>query len=378
MLQATNVEGQFIFPDMPLGGSYKLSGLKNDDYLNGVSTLDLVVIQRHILGIEKIKSPYLMIAADINNDKKITASDLVELRKLILGSNDKFSNNTSWRFIDKGFTFPDPSNPLNGEVKETYDITQLAADMNIDFVAVKTGDVNGSAIANVTSNNAENRSNNTLNLATEAKAFAKGETFTMDLNTENATSLSGLQFTLKFNPAMVELKDINGLDIDLNDNNLGMTRINDGIITFSWNKDNSVDVSQLLKLTFLAKQDGNTSDLLNINSALTKAEAYNQDLDVMNIAIRSVASENGFDLYQNTPNPFSATTSISFTIPQASNVNFKIYDVTGKVLKLINKDYTAGTHTITIDKTQLGQSGVLYYQLKAGQNIATKKMVVIE
>lgn len=378
MLQATNFEGQFIFPDMPLGGSYKLSGLKNDDYLNGVSTLDLVYIQRHILGIEKIKSPYLMIAADINNDKKITASDLVELRKMILGSNDKFANNTSWRFIDKGFTFPDPANALNSDFKETYDITELAADMNIDFVAVKTGDVNSSAKANVASNNAENRSNSTLNLTTEAKAFAKGETFTMDLNTENATALSGLQFTLKFNPAMVELKDINGLDIDLNDNNLGMTRINDGIITFSWNKDNSIDISQLVKLTFLAKQDGSTNDLLNINSALTKAEAYNQDLDVMNIAMRSVASENGFDLYQNTPNPFSATTSISFTIPQASNVNFKIYDVTGKVLKLINKDYTAGTHTINIDKTQLGQSGVLYYQLKAGQNIATKKMVVIE
>ncbi len=378
LLQSTNVDGKYIFPDMPLGGTYKLSGFKNDDYLNGVSTLDLVYIQRHILGVEKIKTPYLMIAADVNNDKKIAASDLVELRKLILGTNDIFSNNTSWRFVDKGYVFPDPTNALNSDFKESYDITDLAAEMNIDFVAIKIGDIDGSVKANASSLVSENRSNNMLNLTTEAKSYIKGEEFTIDLNAETTTSLSGLQFTMKFNPSLVELKDIKGLDIDLNEYNFGLNKVNDGFVTLSWNKDNSTDINQLAKLTFLAKEDGNTNELLSINSALIKAEAYNTDLEVMNIELRSAAVVNGFELHQNNPNPFSATTSISFTIPTASNVNFKVYDVTGKVLKLINKDFIAGTHTINIDKTQLGQSGVLYYQLKAGQNIATKKMVVIE
>jgi hypothetical protein len=43
---------------------------KNDDYLNGVSTLDLVMIQRHILSISKFTDPFNIIAADINNDEK--------------------------------------------------------------------------------------------------------------------------------------------------------------------------------------------------------------------------------------------------------------------------------------------------------------------
>ena len=53
-----------------------LTASKNDDYLNGVSTLDLLLIQRHILGIETLDDPYKFIAADVNNDQEITATDL--------------------------------------------------------------------------------------------------------------------------------------------------------------------------------------------------------------------------------------------------------------------------------------------------------------
>jgi hypothetical protein len=378
MLEATNEEGRYVFAEMPIGGSYKLSGVKNDDNMNGISTLDLVLIQRHILGIEKLKSPYLYIAADVNNDLKITASDLVELRKLILGVNSKFTNNTSWRFVDKGFTFPDPSNPLGNSINESYDIVNLSADMDINFVAVKTGDVNGSVKANVNNVTTEPRSNSTLNLSTEVKSFSKGDLVNITLTADQKIALSGLQFTLAFDSEMVELKDLVGVDFDINDNNLGLSKINEGLIAFSWNKDNAVDLNQLMTLTFIAKKDGSTESLLAVNSDITKAEGYDSELEFVNVVLRNTKSTVGFDLFQNTPNPFSATTSISFTIPQASNVNFKVYDVTGKVLKLINKDFTAGTHTINLDKTQLGQSGVLYYQLEAGQYVATKKMVVIE
>ncbi|MBK8627510.1 MAG: hypothetical protein IPN86_18665, partial [Saprospiraceae bacterium] len=62
-----------------------LTAQKDGDDINGVSTLDLVIIQRHILGLQAMNSPYKLIAADANNDGKVTASDLTEIRKLILG-----------------------------------------------------------------------------------------------------------------------------------------------------------------------------------------------------------------------------------------------------------------------------------------------------
>jgi hypothetical protein len=78
-----------------------------------VSTLDLVLIQKHLLGRAKLNSPYKLIAADANRSGVITALDLLEIRKLILGITNKFQNNTSWRFVDDFYEFPDPYNPFS-------------------------------------------------------------------------------------------------------------------------------------------------------------------------------------------------------------------------------------------------------------------------
>lgn len=59
------------------------------NYLDGVSTLDLVRIQRHILGIQPFKNKYNLAAADCNDNGSVTASDLAELRKLLLGITSK-------------------------------------------------------------------------------------------------------------------------------------------------------------------------------------------------------------------------------------------------------------------------------------------------
>jgi hypothetical protein len=83
----------------------------DENPLNGVTTFDLVLITKHILGIQLLDSPYKMIAADVNNSSTITTADMIQLRKLILGIYDDFPNNTSWRFVDADYVFPDPTNP---------------------------------------------------------------------------------------------------------------------------------------------------------------------------------------------------------------------------------------------------------------------------
>ena len=133
-----------------------------------------------------------------------------------------------------------------------------------------------------------------------------------------------------------------------------------------------------MTIQFVANKAGNTADLFNVTSDVTHAEAYNGDMEAMDVRLRNAGEADGYALFQNTPNPFSATTNIQFRLPVASVVNFKVYDVTGKVLKQVNKEFAAGINTITLDKTNLGQGGVLYYQIEAGEFTATRKMVVIE
>ncbi|MBK9736814.1 MAG: hypothetical protein IPO92_18385 [Saprospiraceae bacterium] len=94
--EMTDINGNY---EMPILALTELEAFKDGDDINGVSTLDLVMIQRHILGLQSLSSPYKIIAADANNDGKVTASDLTDIRKLILGITVDYPSNTSWRFL---------------------------------------------------------------------------------------------------------------------------------------------------------------------------------------------------------------------------------------------------------------------------------------
>ena len=119
----TNEDGEYAFVNMPIGGNYDVIPSKNGDDSNGVNTIDLIRIQRHILGLNPFTDPYQMIAADINGDGKVNGADLVELRKLILGVYLELPDNTSWRFVQSDFEFQDSSNPWLQEFDETYEIS---------------------------------------------------------------------------------------------------------------------------------------------------------------------------------------------------------------------------------------------------------------
>ncbi|MEO6758925.1 MAG: hypothetical protein ABIO24_05680, partial [Saprospiraceae bacterium] len=121
---------------------------KYDNPLNGVSTYDLVLISRHILGLESLDSPYKLIAADVNKSNSITTFDIVELRKLILGIYQELPDNTSWRFVQAAYAFPNPNNPFQTAFPEKISLPALVAGMAAaDFYGIKIGDVNCSALS---------------------------------------------------------------------------------------------------------------------------------------------------------------------------------------------------------------------------------------
>jgi hypothetical protein len=115
---------------------------KNNDHLNGVTTYDLVLISKHILGVEPLGSPYRMIAADANKSNSITTFDIVEFRKLLLGIDDTLPNNTSWRFVSRNFVFTNPDNPFTDTIPEEIGFTIPPPTNQVSFYGIKIGDVN--------------------------------------------------------------------------------------------------------------------------------------------------------------------------------------------------------------------------------------------
>ncbi len=84
-----------------------------------------------------------------------------------------------------------------------------------------------------------------------------------------------------------------------------------------------------------------------------------------------------FTLAQNYPNPFNPTTTIKFSIPEASVVTLKIYNILGEEVKtLIDEFKEIGNHSVQFNASQLS-SGIYFYRLKAGSFIETKKMILL-
>jgi len=141
-IDSTDVLGEYSFPTNPASYNYELTATRNTSYLEGVSTLDLILIQDHILSFNEFNSPYKVIAADINDDEKVSSIDIVQLRKLVLGVIDTIPNR-SWRFVDSDHEFFDTQEPFPFPEALEYDEVLESID-HADFVAVKIGDVNSS------------------------------------------------------------------------------------------------------------------------------------------------------------------------------------------------------------------------------------------
>jgi hypothetical protein len=78
------------------------------------------------------------------------------------------------------------------------------------------------------------------------------------------------------------------------------------------------------------------------------------------------------------PNPFNPTTGIRFQIPEAGQVNLKVYDTTGRlVAKLVEGWMESGVHDVTFDGSKL-PSGIYLYRIQVGEWSAAGKMVLIK
>ena len=381
----TNAAGMYYFPGMPIGGNYELSPEKDINYLNGVTTLDLVRIQKHLLGIEFLDSPYKMIAADANSSESVSAIDIIELRKLILQIQTELPHNDSWRFVDADYIFSNPNDPFSIPFPETYQISGLEGDMNIDFIGIKIGDVNNSVDPTSLVALEDRGLDNEVQFVMTDKAFKNGDLVSMQVSAKDIEKLVGMQMTMQLDTEVLEFVDIKSNSIEISKDFLGKVS-EAGLVSLSWN-----DVinpfleneDELFTMVFNARANGNLSDAVEFNSELIQAEVYDNDLN--RYAIATLWSETGvkdadteFALYQNEPNPFNTQTNIGFNLPKTSMTTLSIYDVNGKLIHTQRGEFEKGFNTITVKLEEISAGGLLYYTLQSEDYTATRKMLMLK
>ena len=380
----TDETGYYEFFNVTEGADYQVSATRNDDPVNGVTTLDLVMIQRHILGLSDLGSPYKIIAADINKSEGVSAADIVELRKVILGIQTEFVNNNSWRFIASDQEFFDFNEPFPVvENIEITDFTDTAMDNN--FIAIKVGDVNDTVADGITgSDNTEVRTSRTILNAVNT-AHKSGDEVRMDIRSDDFKSIAGMQFTLNFDADVLEYTAIEGGKLNFSDSNVGGQLANRGEIIASWNTATDISAAAddiLMTIIFRARTNGDLSSI-SISSDQIASEVYSSELNIMGLDIE-LRDENKVPTYaeivlqQNRPNPFTYKTTVSFTLAEASMAKLSVYDINGTLVHRINNSYPQGLNSIDVSANHLNVSGgIFYYTLESNGQTATKKMILL-
>lgn len=141
----TDVNGNYIVNNVPVNTLVNVQLTKNDDILNGLEATDMLLLRRNLLSLSPFTNAYQYLAADLNGDNDANVTDILLMRRLILGLASSASI-PIWRFytteIQLSTANPFMAVPQVLEVRFSGDVP------NFDFIGIKAGDVNNSVVTN--------------------------------------------------------------------------------------------------------------------------------------------------------------------------------------------------------------------------------------
>lgn len=115
-----------------------------------------------------------------------------------------------------------------------------------------------------------------------------------------------------------------------------------------------------------ASNDGTVDDSASVTNQYTSVENEG----------KSILTD--FKLFQNYPNPFNPNTTISYSIPHASFVTIKVYDIMRREIQiLVNEEKTVGYYSVISYGSNLA-SGIYFYKMQVGDFSETKKLILLK
>ncbi|MBK8052583.1 MAG: DUF11 domain-containing protein [Saprospiraceae bacterium] len=370
----SDVQGNYRYDVMVDNMPYMIYPEKYDDPLNGISTVDLVMIQRSILGLDDLNDRKMQMAADVNGDGKITASDLVELRKLILGVTSQLPNNRSWIFV----------NEKDNLMKEKVEfVAHLNAKYEYNFTGIKIGDMNMNAQVSLQDGSLQKRNQHLYMNVTNMNLLKDVEN-KVSFKAGEIKSLNGLQLSIEL-PGTSENIQLISDKLMLNTSNYHISKSkNKTILNICWSNHAEIQVSQddvLFDLTLTVKEDVHSTKAVTLSPSHPNSEVVDGTMESKPIQLRykntleSVRSDD-FVVYQNNPNPFAESTSVKYYISKDEMVQMAIHDVDGKLVYTARIDAKSGENEVILTRNQINnRTGVLLMTLSTSKDSKTIKLL---
>ncbi|MCS1417398.1 MAG: hypothetical protein M2R46_05152 [Verrucomicrobia subdivision 3 bacterium] len=215
----------------------------------GVTTLDLLFVRRHVLGLDPFDSPWKRLAADVDRHGDIGVIDLLLMRQIILGLASHYvMDQPVFRFFPAATVFSDVARPW-----DTTDVIGYASLTNNllsqDFIGVKLGDVDGDwGSSGLESNRAGGEASRgglarrSLSPRESVRLFAdmvqcsgSEDGFVVDVEAKGFTAVTSLQFSVHWDPDELVFGGLNRVGLpDSSESNFGLQDVALGKLSFAW------------------------------------------------------------------------------------------------------------------------------------------------
>ncbi len=368
----TDLTGEYSFEGLSSCNYYRVKPSLDVDDRNGVDILDIILLSRHLIGLEPITSPYRLIAGDVDNSRTLNTFDLIGMQKLLLFYDDAFPELDAWRFVPADYQFSNPLRPFDDDFPEFMLTDMLEETETFNFTAIKVGDINLDAdLLNAQEAANDRNQAEAFRWLVEDRDFEAGEWVEVNLQASDLDKMLGYQFTLAYAADQLEWQEAEGVKHFA----LGKKA---GNLHFLWNS--YEEAGQDLHLQFQAKTAGRLSEVLRIDAQALQAQAYDQQLQPRPIELVFEGQEQlaeGLQLFQNQPNPFSEVSQIRFFSPEAGKHRLSIYSLNGQEVFQWAQELSAGTHQVDLQRSDLPAAGVYYYQLHSPSEVQTRKLNLV-
>jgi hypothetical protein len=358
VIHSTNALGEFSVKNLSACKTYEFV-LATDvaNPLAGISTKDILLIQNHILGNNRIKSIPSLVAADVDNSGGVSSLDIIMLRKLILGYSSNFVEENSWQYVsslasDMG-VFP---NKVKFLESNPYGTRQ-------DFYLVKKGDVDGDWYNEVPAASVA------ASIVIGENDFIAGQQVNYPIQFSEGGRWGGFQFSLAINADLVELENIQRSNLpDFFEANLNWDKERN-VVHVSWNYSGTnvpfFEKNQLLfNLKLKAKKQGYFSEAVSFATDGLSPEIYQPDATSGKINMTILPNQiNDFTTYSPYPNPFVEETNIPYTLDASTFGVLYVFDLTVKVVLQERRLMASGRGNWLISGDRLSHSGLYFYNI---------------
>lgn len=376
----TDADGQYLFADgLPAGCPYSLIPSLDAPAAAGLDVLDAMLAAAHADGTVYLPTPFDVFAADTDGDGVLTPADWQAIIALTLGAADAFPNGTPvWQFVPSGFNFQNPDVPNAVTLCLASDAAAQA-----DFVAVKTGDLDGSALPDDFTAPAEERQKDALKFLAPDLSFSAGEEVRVELSTPDLDGIAAFQLGLNFDPNYLTF---NYLESGLVPTEWTAVFPENHRVTAAWFATALLDPSiqgkdsrqTAFTLVFTAVQDGALPDVLTLASEPTPARLITRQTEALGAGLEFVPAPAGRprpELFPIQPNPAENYILIAFELPEAGQTTLRLIDGDGRTLRIEAALRDAGRHELSWDLTALPAKGVFSLRLESAAGTAVQRVV---